>query len=292
MRACLFVAAALLCAQTAVAETIERREPADPRGEVQIVNVSGDVQVQGWDRAEIEVEADLGSSVEKLDFHRDGKRTVIEVILPRGHSSSGSTDLRVRIPRESSLSINTVSADQTIQEVRGVQRLQSVSGEIRTEVFADEFEAQTVSGEIMASGHNGKGMARVTTVSGDVRLHGVSRELDLNTVSGDMEVHMDEVSRARIKTTNGDLDLAAALARDGRIDAEAINGDLTFLFRGRLDAEFDIETFNGDIENCFGQTPRRTREYGPGNELNFKLGEGNARVRIKTLNGGVDVCKR
>jgi DUF4097 and DUF4098 domain-containing protein YvlB len=176
--------------------------------------------------------------------------------------------------------------------VKGTQRLQSVSGAINTEVYGREFEAQTVSGDIYAKGSGGAGEARVTTVSGDVQLHNVGRELDLNTVSGDMEVHLDEISRARIKTTNGDLDLAAKLADDGRIEAEAINGDLTFLFRGKLDAEFDIETFNGDIDNCFGQTPRRTREYGPGNELNFKLGQGQARVRIKTLNGTVDVCKQ
>jgi DUF4097 and DUF4098 domain-containing protein YvlB len=292
MRACAVIALALLCAQAAVAETIERTEPADPRGEVQIVNVSGDVQVQGWDSAKIQVEADLGDGVEKLDFHRDGDRTVIEVVLPSGRTHSGSTDLRVKIPRESSLNINTVSAEQTIQEVRGAQRLQSVSGMISTEVYGAELEAQSVSGDIIAKGSGGAAQARVTTVSGDVRLHGVGRELDLNTVSGDMEVHLDEISRARIKTTNGDLNLVSKLANDGRIDAEAINGDLTFMFRGKLDAEFDIETFNGDIENCFGQTPRRTREYGPGNELNFKLGQGNARVRIKTLNGTVEVCKQ
>jgi DUF4097 and DUF4098 domain-containing protein YvlB len=291
MRACAVIALALLCAQAAIAETIERTEPADPRGEVQIVNVAGDVQVQGWDTAKVQVEADLGSGVEKLEFRRDGDRTIIEVVLPRGHTHSGSTDLKVRIPRESSLVTNTVSADQTIQEVRGAQRLQSVSGSISTEVYGAELEAQSVSGEIMAKGSGGAAQARVTTVSGDVRLHGVGRELELNTVSGDMEVHVDEISRARIKTTNGDLNLAAKLASDGRVDAEAINGDLSFRFRGKLDAEFDIETFNGDIENCFGHTPRRTREYGPGNELNFKLGQGNARVRIKTLNGTVEVCK-
>ena len=84
-----------------------------------------------------------------------------------------------------------------------------------------------------------------------------------------------------------------ALARDARIDAEAINGDLRFILRGTVDAEFDIETFNGEIDNCFGPKPRRTREYGPGNELNFKRRRrATRRVRIKTLNGGVEVCKR
>ena len=33
-----------------------------------IVNVAGDVQVTGWDRDEVQVNADLGSGVERLDF--------------------------------------------------------------------------------------------------------------------------------------------------------------------------------------------------------------------------------
>ena len=65
------------------------------------------------------------------------------------------------------------------------------------------------------------------------------------------------------------------------------------LFRsGALDAEFNIETFNGEIDNCFGPKAQRTREHGPGNTLRFKQGNGDGRIRIKTLNGTVEVCNR
>ncbi len=173
----------------------------------------------------------------------------------------------MHVPRNSSLSTNTVSADQTIKDVRGMQRLQAVSGQIQTELCNEDLEVKNVSGEIAVRGHNGKGTLRATTVSGDLRLTDIGPEMELNTVTGDMQVRAAEVARARIKTTNGDLELrAASLTRDVRIEAEGINGDLRFRFRGALDAEFDIETFNGDIENCFGPKPHRTREYGPGND--------------------------
>jgi DUF4097 and DUF4098 domain-containing protein YvlB len=117
--------------------------------------------------------------------------------------------------------------------------------------------------------------------------------MELNTVTGDMRVQVSEVARARIKTTNGDLEFrAGSLTRDVRIDAEGINGDLRFRFRGALDVEFDIETFNGEIDNCFGPKPHRVREYGPGNALRFKEGNGDGRVRIKALNGTVEICNR
>ena len=63
-----------------------------------------------------------------------------------------------------------------------------------------------------------------------------------------------------------------------------------------INAEFDIETFNGDIDNCFGPKPSRSREYGPGNELRFTQGKGDAQVRMKTHErrawGSVSVNRR
>lgn len=284
--------ALLITAQHADAEQFSKTLAVEARGEVEITNVAGSVEVSTWDRAEVQVDADLGSNVERLDFRRDGSRTIVRVVLPRSSGSSGSSDLIVKIPRDSVLAITTVSAEQRVIGVRGAQRLQAVSGDIETEFGPGDLELKTVSGNILARGLNGKGLVRATSVSGDVEIHKAGPELELNTVSGDMNVTLDRLDRGRIKTTNGDLNLTTALGDDARLEAEAINGDLSFHLRGRINAEFDIETFNGDIDNCFGPEPRRSREYGPGNELRFTEGKGDARVHIKTLNGTVMVCKR
>jgi DUF4097 and DUF4098 domain-containing protein YvlB len=281
-----------LTAGAAHAEEVTKSGPADPKGEVNIVNVAGDVEVVGWDRAEVQVHADLGSGVERLDFKTEGARTLVKVVLPKMGGSSGSSDLVVRVPYDSSVNVNTVSADQRIAGVRGAQRLQAVSGSVETEFGPSDLEVKTVSGSITARG-TGKGLVRATTVSGDVQLDKIGRELDLNTISGDMTVRVaDRLQRARIKTTNGNLEFTGALDKGARIDAEAINGDMRFTLRGDINAEFDIETFNGDIENCFGPKPSRTRERGPGNELRFTQGKGDAQVRVKTLNGAVGICQR
>jgi DUF4097 and DUF4098 domain-containing protein YvlB len=282
-----------VAAGAAQAEEVNRKNAADPKGQVDIVNVAGTVEVVGWDRAEVQVHADLGSNVERLDFKTEGARTLIKVVLPKMSGSSGSSDLIVKIPRDSSLNVNTVSADQSISGIRGTQRLQAVSGGIETEFGPGDLEAKTVSGDILARGTDGKGSVRATSVSGDIQLDKIGPELDLNTVSGDMTVRVAErLDRARIKTTNGNLDLTGALGKEARVDAEAINGDLRFTLRGDINAEFDIETFNGDIDNCFGPKASRSREYGPGNELRFTQGKGDAQVRVKTMNGGVGICQR
>jgi len=283
---------ALLCAAWVHADPVQRSLEVDPKGEVQIANVSGEVHVLGWERNEVQLQADLGPDVERLDFRRDGRLTIIRVQLKEGRHHGGDTDLQVRVPRDSGVTINTVSADQTIEQVRGFQKLQAVSGSINTQIYAGECEATTVSGEVTVRANDVGAPLRVNTVSGDVRLMGGTRELDLSTVSGDLEVRTAQLGRARIKTTNGTLDLSSQLARDARVEAEAINGEMRFMFEGAVDADFDVQTFNGEIDNCFGPKAQHAHEYGPGNELRFREGTGSANVRIKTLNGEVQLCKR
>lgn len=286
-------AAALCFAMAAHGESVERLVAADPRGEVEIVNVSGEVQVSGWDRSEVEVNAELGQGVERLEVLRDeqNRRTTIKVVLPGRRRSSGASDLIVRIPRDSALTVNTVSADQTIADVHGAQRLQAVSGTINTQLWSEELVVKTISGDVSVGAHKNPAMIAINTVSGSITVADAAGELTLETVTGDMTVSMESLTRGRIRTTNGDLHLRTVLVRDARLDAEAINGDLRLTLRNPIDAEFDIETFNGEIDNCFGPKSERKHEFAPGNALRFKEGAGSARVRVKTLNGGVEICK-
>lgn len=293
LRAAIAVALGLIAAG-ASGEAIEKRAAADPKGEVEIVNTSGSVRVMGWNRAEVEVRGELDDEAERLDFATEGTRTIIRVLLPRNRRDYGGSDLVVRIPEASALTVNTISADQEIDGVKGAQRLQAVSGMIHTEVSGEDFQAKTISGDILVTGTSaGKSaMYTVTTVSGDLTLTKISGEVDVETVSGDMSLEASELARARVRTTNGDMEIRTKLASNGRLDAETINGDVTVKLLGTVDAEFDIHTFNGEIESCYADEAVRSRERGPGHDLTFTRGSGSARVRIKTLNGGVDLCGR
>ena len=128
------------------------------------------MQVTGWDRNEVQVNADLSDGVAAAGLQDQRRAHDHRSRAAEGRSYQGSTDLVVHVPRNSSLSINTVSADQTIKDVRGMQRLQAVSGMIQTELCNEDLEIKNVSGEISVRGHSGKGALRVTTVSGDLRL--------------------------------------------------------------------------------------------------------------------------
>lgn len=291
----LFVASALFGA-IAQAEVIERAAEADPKGTVEISNIVGEVRVTGWDRAQVAVKADLDDNVERLEFERRGNVTLVKAVYRSGRGGGKGAVLDIHAPRDSAITTTTVSGDQIVRDIRGAQRLQSVSGNIRTETSSDDLHVNSVSGDIDVTGAGGKTPAnvrtRIATVSGEIKAVNLGGELELESVSGTIDASAGDVARARIKTTSGEATLRASLGRDARIEAESINGELTIELSGKIDAEFDVETFNGSIDNCFGPKSQRVSEFGPGRELRFKEGDGSARVRVKTLNGGVNLCRK
>jgi DUF4097 and DUF4098 domain-containing protein YvlB len=277
----------LACLPAWAGTPIDETSDAHPQGEVEISNVSGDIEVRGWDREQVQVTGTLGRGSERLVFDVDGRRTLIKVEVPNKSRNVESTELFVKVPEGSRVAVTGVSSDISVAGVRGAQRIQSVSGEIEVEVFEEDVEAKTVSGDFDVTGHDQTALLTLTTVSGDGRVENIRGELVVQSVTGSLDIASSELDRARLRTTNGDIDLRTGLAKGARFDMEAINGDLRLDILGSPDAEFDIETFNGSIDNAFGPDPVRTSKYAPGRELRFTHGEGNARIRSKTLNGGI-----
>ena len=286
---------ALLATMPGVADAgtpINRRTAAAADGTVEVSNVTGSVTVTGWDRNEVEVTGELGEGTERLDFTRGNRLTRVKVVVSNGSRNVDDTKLVVKVPVGSMLSVNTVSADVVVRGVSGSQRLQSVSGDVRTQTGGEDVECRTVSGDVTVEGSGRKGLVSITTVSGDATATRVAGEINGNTVSGSFNFGAGETLRSRLRSTSGDLTFAGALAPEGRLDFESISGDVRLDLVGSTRGQFDVSTFNGEIRNCFGPKAVRTSEYAPGRELRFQEGNASARVRIKTLNGDIGVCRK
>ncbi len=258
---------------------------------MQISNVSGDITVTGWNKLEVEVSGELGKNSELL-FERNGRRTSVKVVKKNNSRNVQPTNLIVSVPQGSELTVNGVSSDIEVKNVRGVQRLEAVSGDITSEVFESDVETKTVSGDVSIVGHGGSSLLTVTSLSGDTDIMQIAGELEASTVSGEIDVRAGSLSRARLKATNGDITIVADLAADGRFEGQTINGNIKIELEDGSDLNVDIETFNGDIENCFGLKNERKSKYAPGKMLRFNRGAGNRNVRVKTMNGDVEICSK
>lgn len=284
-------AALLATATTAQAREVDESIDAASDGHVEIINISGSIEVYGWSSDTVEVKGELGSKVEELILERNGDRVLVKVKVPRNNSSNISSDLVVRIPEGSSVDVSTVSADITSEDVEGEQNLHTVSGDVYVKAAESDISAQAVSGDINIDGNGGEIETQANTVSGDVEINNVSGEVGAEAVSGEVIVRDGWFERVNLNTVNGEIVFHAELRDDGKLSVETVNGDVDIQFADGVSARFDIETFNGNIDNCFGPKAERTSKYAPGWELSFTEGGGDGRVTITTLNGDVEMCK-
>ncbi len=281
---------ALTVAATGNAREVDESIDAAADGQVEIINISGSVEVYGWSQNSVEVTGELGSKVEELILERNGDKVLVKVKVPRNNSNNISSDLTVRVPQGSSIDVSTVSADITVEEVEGEQMLHTVSGDVETQAFGSDVSAQSVSGDVDVKGNGSEAEISANTVSGDVSVTAVSGSVGAEAVSGDVMIKDGSFERAGMNTVNGEIVFYASLLDGGKLNAESVNGGVDIQFGGDVNARFDIETFNGDIESCFGPKAERTSKYAPGWELSFTEGDGAGRVTVSTLNGDIDIC--
>ncbi len=268
---------------------IEEHRAADPHGEIEIVIVSGKLEVDGWDRSEIEVSGTAGDNVERVDVTGAGNHTSIHVVSRSSHAwgSDDEAHLVVHVPAKSAVTVALVSTDFKTTGVSGDLKLQSVSGNLSGDAGGD-IRATTVSGDVRLTARAAKAI-EIKTISGDMQIAGGGGEVDISTVSGKASVELADVRRGRFKSVSGDMKATLALAPDGQIEGESVSGDLSLTFAAAPAAEFDVQSFSGDIKNCFGPKPAESR-YGPGSRLQFTNEDGHARVRINTKSGDVRLC--
>jgi len=151
----------------------EKRMAADPHGVVEISNVAGSIKVLAWDNPEVEVRAEVGGGVDRIDTTSEHGRVSIKVILPKHSFSGNSATLHVRVPRDSELDISGVSAEVTTSDVEGALQLKTISGGIKADVFQKNTEIKTVSGDVVLRGRGkdaGAAGIHVSTISGGIRI--------------------------------------------------------------------------------------------------------------------------
>ncbi|MBV8782636.1 MAG: DUF4097 family beta strand repeat protein [Gammaproteobacteria bacterium] len=287
----LTLAALLLATATAQADTrFDKTVPADAAGIVDVSNTAGRVEVVGTDRNQVVVRGELGAGVERIDVTSEPGHTTIKVILPHHSEHDGDANLHLEVPKGSELHVASVSADQRINGVNGVQRLNAVSGEVITEIAGADLDLKTVSGDVRIKGHGQPARLHVSTVSGDVHLEHGAGELEATSVSGTLVVGLDTARSVHGRTTSGDFHFEGRLGRGASFDVASVSGDLNVRAPGEAGYAFEASSFSGDISDCFNVHPDKDSVVG--REISGQRGEGGGHVRLKTMSGDIQLCDR
>ena len=272
---------------------VSAQKSADPTGTVEVVNVSGQIDISGWDQPTVDVSGTIGEKVERVDLTSSGNRTTVRVVLPSGNTDSSHDEsearLKIRVPQKSQLEVSLVSSDLRVAGVSGAQHLQTVSGDINGDGGSGDLDVNTVSGDVRLAARNSHS-AQFKSVSGDLLISGVGGDVQLATVSGDANLTLGTLNRAHLTSVSGDVSVnAGGLAPSGQLDADSVSGDVGVHLGAVPDADVDVQSFSGEIHNCFGPKPVE-EQYGPGSRLSFRSGKGGGRIHIDAKSGDVTLC--
>lgn len=289
-------------------------------GSVVVRNVSGDITIKTWNKAEVNIDAlkvSKASSMEKakenadkvkIEVTEEGTTLRIEVDYPeRGfRDASVSVHFNLMIPDKASADAKSVSGDIRASNIGGEAKIESVSGDLTLESIAGFLKAHSVSGDVEATKAS-KG-ADCSTVSGDVEIRDVVGDVFLNSVSGEISaeqikggVDAESVSgditlggvtegrQVKAKALSGTVKYMGEIYRDGRYHFNSHSGRITLSIPA--DAAFDLEarTFSGTIDSDFeikivGKISRK--------KLSGSVNGGGAEVVCKTFSGDIDLEKR
>ncbi|HLP07544.1 MAG TPA: DUF4097 family beta strand repeat-containing protein [Opitutaceae bacterium] len=133
-------------------------------------------------------------------------------------------------------------------------------------------------------------LRRIETMNGPVEIANVHSRVTAKSMNGRVDARglRDEV---QLTSVNGEVSAEFdAVAPRQDIVLETVNGGISLRLPATAGAELTASTVNGSISTDFGPPPRS--EQWIGQKLETTIGDGAARVRLKTTNGSIEIRKR
>lgn len=215
---------ALLIALPAYAEVTQefhRTVPLAANGSVSLSNLNGDVEIAGWAKNEVQIDA-MKSAADQQRLNDIS----IEV-----NAGSSSVDIETKYPRHL-FSNNPGSVHYTLhlpQNTR-IDKINLVNGGLTV---------QRISGEVNASVVNGK-----------IRASELAGTADLATVNGALEANytsLNNVQRIKLKSVNGAVNLLLPPSPNADVSASVVNGGISTDFPLTVQGKFVGKSMSGTL---------------------------------------------
>jgi DUF4097 and DUF4098 domain-containing protein YvlB len=246
----LVLVVALSCANAfavdKVTEEMHQTYPLAANGRVKVENVNGNVQITGWDRDEVKLDAvKTANTKEELDAVKievDTKADSIQIQTkypPRSNNNSTSVEYTLSVPKKALL--------DGIADVNGNIVIQQTAGDVEASTVNGTLETKQTSGSLKLSSVNGKVDATPDQLDS-------ARTVSVDAVNGRVILTLAANANADIsaKTVNGSIstDHASLNAKKNFPIGSNLNGKL-----GAGGAKFRLSTVNGSIKIAVAAAP-------------------------------------
>jgi hypothetical protein len=217
-------------------ETFERIYPLPAGGRFLLENVTGSVQVEGWNHDAVEVRAvkiaksdPIDLAAVTVDVQSQPGQVSVRTRYPKGTGADVTVEYHIYVPSRVLLSrVRTVNGSVSVHGIEGIGELHSVNGDVEVLRSSGRFSAQTTNGNLhleLSELRDGMPM-NLETVNGSVLLglpSSAAANLTILNLNGEFFSELP-VKASRLGTSHG--------------------------FRGRIGAggdEITLRTTNGGV---------------------------------------------
>ncbi len=196
----LLVAVIWVVPSSAISKEFNQSYPLQPGGSLELQNVNGTVDVQGWERNEIEVHA------VKTSKHKESDLDLVSIEVD---ARPDALTIATRYPQNEGVE---VAVDYTIHVPHGarVEHISTVNGTLRVAGVETVEDLHTVNGNI-----------EVFEAGGNVHAHTTNGNVHLELA------HLPDKTGATAETTNGSLVLAVPSDMQADVEARCLNGNFS-----------------------------------------------------------------
>jgi len=298
-----------------------------PGGQLRAETFNGSISVEGWERDEVSLVAEITERREgDVRFSAESRDGSVGILAEQAGRSKYAISLGMSSGVSYTLKVPT-KVTATLVSSNGRIEIRKIDGEVEADTSNSSVTAEDIGGS-----------ARLRTSNSRITASAIKGGLIARTSNAKLEVK-DIAGDADLRTSNGGIDAknikgkADAVTSNGSIVAENIGGDLTgSTSNGRLDinkvlgavdlatsnasvkaADLNgggrgimLTTSNGSIDVTLGQATglveaTTSRDYSviievpnvqptkDGSTTKVKVGPGNQPIRLKTSNGKITV---
>lgn len=218
-------------------QVFEGTYPLHAGGSFLLENISGSVEVDGWNRDEVEVRAvkvaangDHDLSGVQIEVESQPSQLLVHTRYSKGEGAEVAVEYHIYVPSKILLSnVETVNGSVVVHGIDGGGDLHSVNGNVEVIKSAGRFSAKTTNG--------------------DVRLElselGDGAPMNVETVNGSVVLGLPSSARANLKILNLNGDFSSELPVTSRMTSAGARA-----FQGKLGVgggEISVRTVNGTI---------------------------------------------
>ncbi len=260
----------------------ERTFEATPNPRITVTNMTGQILVRGWDKAQVHVVYSVVSPHVEVDTEvippnqpADKIHLITHLLDPLVSGKDQTADYSLDVPMGTNLEIWNPQGSVRIEKLQG-----------------DDASVESVGGAILVSDFTGHLFLR--SVGGNIELIRPSGRVEAYSITGDLHFVSPTTSKLRATTTSGRIFFEGDFPDGGDYSLSAYSGDMDILCPPSASFELNAKTVRGKLVNEMPMTIRH-RSATPVSSANSLFGThltGKATVNLKSFSGTIRIRQR